>query len=69
MYGRRDKGIDITDHLTGGDFLFFLNERLASSSYMLTEKNRQLFRGGDTMNRNILGNVLVVGWVYTAGES
>ena len=40
MYRSGNKGIDIADYLTGGDFLFLLNQGPAGGSYMLTEKNR-----------------------------
>ncbi len=69
MYGGRDKGIDVTDYLTGGDVLFFLDERPARSTYMLTEEDGQLFGRGDAMNRDFFGKVFVLRRMDTAGKS
>ena len=69
MYRGGDKGIDITDYFTGGNFLLFLNEGPASGSYMLAEEDRQLFRDGDALNRNIFGEVFVLRRMDTAGKS
>ena len=69
MYGRRDKGIDVTDYLTGGNVLFFLNERLARRSYMLTEKESQLLGRRDRLNRNIRSEVFVLRRMDAAGKS
>jgi hypothetical protein len=69
MYGGGDKGVDVTDYLTGGDVLFFLDERLTPGTYMLTEEDRQLFRYSDALNRNIFGEVFVLRRMDAAGKS
>lgn len=69
MYGGGDKGVDVTDYLTGGDVLFLLDERLTGSTYMLTKEDRQLFRYGDALNRNVFGEVLVLRRMDTTGKS
>ena len=69
MYGRRDKGVDVTDYLASGNVLFFLNERLARRSYMLTEKESQLLGRRDRLNRNIRSEVFVLRRMDAPGKS
>lgn len=69
MYRGGDKSINVTDYLIGGDFLFFLNEGLTGSTYMLAEEDSQLCGCGDALNRNIFGDVFVLRRMDTAGKS